>query len=229
MRLVFVETYQWFSIITPVQVAVWVSSCRWGVAQKCTARVCGVLQTSKKRSPFNSRRWLLKYQHQWWKLDGRKETRGGSGTGGATKGPCHLYSCLGGLISLRLGKPAAFPALARMSCSRWTCKRVGGWLQVHAFCQQQGEGWLWIAFWVRLPRSQPKGHTVCISAPGGRALGNVQRGDLEEINEFLFSPLSICSWEERKSQEERTQDAVRLAWSYHKLCSFQHCLLIGVC
>lgn len=51
MRLVFVETYQWFSIITPAQVAVWVSSCRWGVAQKCTAQMCGVSQTSKKSDP----------------------------------------------------------------------------------------------------------------------------------------------------------------------------------
>ncbi|EOB03003.1 Aminopeptidase O [Anas platyrhynchos] len=93
---------------------------------------------------------------------------------------------------------------------------AGRLLQVCAFCQQQGEGWLRIAFWVRLvPRSQPKGHTACISALCGRALGSVQRGDLEEMNEmneFLFSPLSFCSWEERKSQEERIQDAVRHRW-----------------
>lgn len=85
MGLVFVKTYQSFSVITPAQVAVWVSSCHWGVAQKCTARMCGVSQTSKKRFPFNSRRWLFKYRHQWWKLGGRKETRSGSGTGGATR------------------------------------------------------------------------------------------------------------------------------------------------
>lgn len=40
-------------------------------------------------------------------------------------GPCHLSPCLGGLVSLRPGKPAAFLALARMSCSRRT--RESGW------------------------------------------------------------------------------------------------------
>lgn len=69
----------------------------------------------------------------------------------------------------------------------------------------------------------------CESLNCRRAQRNVQRENCERTNEFLFLPLSICSWEEKKSQEEHAQDVVWLAQSYHKQLGFQNFLLKLFC
>lgn len=96
---------------------------------------------------------------------------------------------------------------------------ITGWIAVSYF-----SGLVYIVYGVT-----SQNDIWCASLNSRRAQGNVQRENCERTNELLFLPLSICSWEEKKSQEEHTQDVVWLAQSYHKLLGFQNFLLRLFC
>lgn len=145
----------------------------------------------------------------------------------------------------RLRNWIAFPALAPGSLqlpNPWERGCVGGRLQV--LLQIQTKSYVLSASSNRkdcykllfrfslycLRCNQPKRHMVCISElcrkPGEMCGENFGR---RLMGSYFCHWVFICSWEEEKSQEERTQDAVWLAQSYCKLLSFQNFLLRLVC
>lgn len=95
-----------------------------------------------------------------------------------------------------------------------------GWIAVNYF-----SGLVYVVYGVNSQNDD----IHCESLNCRRAQRNVQRENCKGINGFLFLSLSVCSWEEKRSQEGYTQDAVWLVQSYNKLLGFQNFLLRLFC